>query len=648
MGNKTPKQLKVHALFTSLSCCFLLNTACVNEIKPDIQAGSVPITFSVKVAELMTKVSDNEFEAGDKVGLYAMISGEKIDGQRYIDNLALVCTEGNKLVPEKNVFYPEGDMTLDFISYYPYRQEAVAEGNPTISIEVQTDQSDQAAYSQSDFMTASCDNVASSPDAVELGYRHQLTKLKISLSPESDEDLKEMIESDPKIIAIGFYTQADFDLQDNNISNLKNKADIAAAGTWTKDDDRLSGKEFIIIPQDIDSGQKFQMEWNGRIYDCPMPDMEGLDDLKPNTQYELVINVSSANNNILNGVVANIIDWPDEVVLDNVEGEEGSMGLHLSVLSFEKSNIYQVHLGGIPIMDICKEYLISNKLTSTAITAYPLDKNGNADLTNGTILQLYDVDETINGGTISWNTEKNTFTYTEGSLPPVTEIYFDTSGKMYTEKPDDPAKVNIIASTIRDFRGGSTIQEYAIVKIGTQYWMRENLRATKYRDGSDIDKQDVLDGTPGYFYASSNDSYFYSGEVLLESKTVAPDDWEIPSMDDWDVLDKYIDGDVSLLKAGEWEALSSSSDLTVTEVNNRTMFYLYPLGQWANDDENNNHINAGKAVGFWSWDKENNEIPEETVFFKGEDNERVLSATRRTSNKEHYKGICIRCIKQAQ
>ena len=61
------------------------------------------------------------------MGVFAMLTGNGLSEQRYIDNLLLECGEGTTLIPKKEVFYPEGDATLDFISYYPYQQPEWAE-----------------------------------------------------------------------------------------------------------------------------------------------------------------------------------------------------------------------------------------------------------------------------------------------------------------------------------------------------------------------------------------------------------------------------------------------------------------------------------------------------------------------------------------
>lgn len=625
--------------FTALCGCILLNAACVNEIATEVSKSDVPITFSVKIKETATKVSNDAFENGDKIGLYATFTGNKLSGERYIDNLLLTCNNGNTLVPEESVFYPEGDYTLDFVAYYPYTSQGVASGSTVIPIHVEPDQSQDNNFSASDFMTANKAEIGSSEDAVALEFNHRLTKLKITLIPGKEVTAEEMSEDNPRIIATGFHTKAHYDLETNSFSNFETVSDIVPAGDWQAEKGKLTGKELILIPQAVDGKQNLQMEWNGRVYTCPMPTLE---ELEGNMQYELEINTEESANHILNGVVSSIVPWPVAEELEQVENENGTSTIHLAVLSFKESNIYHVHIGGKKVAEICKEYLISEDLTSTAITSYPLLQDGTPDLSKGTVLQLLDVEEPINGGTISWNAETNSFTYKEGNKARVQQIYFDTNNTLCIEAPDEPAKLNIIAHTLHDFRDAANIRHYAIVKVGAQYWTRENLQAEHYTDGTELEKKDsFVNGSPGYF--ESEGYYFYNGEALEEGE-ISPDGWKIPSSDDWKKLETYIDGEASLIKAGEWTPLSANEEETAP-VLNKTMLNIYPVGIWAGNKDPSPHLNKGQMAGFWSWDYDTDQIPEKTIFFIGEDDTMIQESTT-SSSGDFYKGLSIRLIKK--
>ena len=628
--------IKRASIWTSTSILVLF-TACVNQIESetDIKEGNIPINFSIKIKETATKVSENAFEAGDEVGVYGILTGNQINDERYIDNLLLKCTTGNNLIPEKPVFYPEGDATLDFIAYHPYQPNAISPNSSTIPISIHSDQSNSSNRSSSDFMTAVTEKVSNSNSSVSLEFHHRLTKLKISLLPGENEDIDEMLAANPRIIASNFYTQANYDFTTEEFSQFDHIADIISAGEWKKTEGKLSGKEFIFIPQDIDNTQSFQMEWNGRIYTCPMPP---IDRLESNKQYELEINAEETESLELEGVVATIKDWEDGIPLENVENEYTNQALHLSVLSFEPSNIYRIYMKGREVAEICKEYLTGD-LNSTAITAYPI-RNGMPDLTQGTVLQLLETTENINGGTINWNLEENTFTYEEGSLPIIRQIYFDETGTLQIKSSTPPASINVVAYTLRDMRDVTEIINYPIVKVGTQYWMRENLRATSYANGTYIEPQEKLDGTAGYF--NTGDIYFYNGEAL-EAGEISPEGWQLPTAKDWQTLNKYVNKDASLLKGGEWRILSSDPNSEIgNPVSNLTMFSILPLGQWSHSG---GHVNLNQAAGFWTWDYETDSIAKETIFFSGQSDEMQIASTQ-ASGQNFSKALSVRCLKR--
>ena len=627
--------------FLVFSCIFIF-AGCINEIAsetPEIKEGNIPITFSVEIGKFTTKITDDAFEANDPIGLYALITGNTMADERYIDNLLLTCGEDQDLIPERDIYYPEGDNTLDFIAYYPYNPEGAKAGQAIIPVSIHPNQEEATDFSASDFMTASKQRVSGSSKPVSLEFEHRLSKLKIILIPSNSKEADEMLKDDPHIIATGFYTQANYDLEKDEFTGFKNADDITPNGTWEVKSGKLVGKEFIFIPQEINNEQVFQIDWNGRIYTCPVPSVETLDG---NKLYEIEINTEESESSQLSGLLASISDWPAADELEDVDSENGAPILHLSALSFEASNVYRVHLKGREVAEICKEYL-ADDLDSRAITIYPV-QNGVADLENGTILQLLDTDEEINGGELQWDLSDNTFSYYEDDLPAIQVIYFDQDGNLHTD--DDaiqPAEINVVAYTLTDRRNSADIQQYPIVKIGTQYWLRENLRADRYSNGDTMEKKIVAEGEAGYYINDEGD-YFYNGEAL-KAGTISPKGWGIPSASDWESLDKYIEGDVSMLKTGEWGIFNvNKDDLEVAAINNKTMFNIKPLGNWTNNPEQ--YItNIGSLAAFWTWDYDQNNIPEKTVFFIGESNEMVMEYT--IANKhDYYKGLSLRLIKK--
>ncbi|MBN2455415.1 MAG: fibrobacter succinogenes major paralogous domain-containing protein, partial [Sedimentisphaerales bacterium] len=94
---------------------------------------------------------------------------------------------------------------------------------------------------------------------------------------------------------------------------------------------------------------------------------------------------------------------------------------------------------------------------------------------------------------------------------------------------------------------------YKTVKIGNQWWMAENLKETKYRDGSEI--RNVINGTEwaglttGAYCAFNNDEtnadaygYLYNWDAVADSRNIAPAGWHVPIAEEWQNLVDYLGG----------------------------------------------------------------------------------------------------------
>ncbi|SDD26750.1 major paralogous domain-containing protein, partial [Williamwhitmania taraxaci] len=84
---------------------------------------------------------------------------------------------------------------------------------------------------------------------------------------------------------------------------------------------------------------------------------------------------------------------------------------------------------------------------------------------------------------------------------------------------------------------------YSTVKIGTQTWVRENLRTTKWQDGTDMK---YADGDLMYQTGSKSDIYglYYSSHAaaggLAGNKNPSPYGYHIPTDEEWKTLERYL------------------------------------------------------------------------------------------------------------
>ncbi|MEI7724319.1 MAG: FISUMP domain-containing protein [Bacteroidota bacterium] len=102
---------------------------------------------------------------------------------------------------------------------------------------------------------------------------------------------------------------------------------------------------------------------------------------------------------------------------------------------------------------------------------------------------------------------------------------------------------------------------YAVVQIGSQLWMQENLKTTKYLDGSDI--PNVPDSAAwgnlatgaycDYHNLPAEGEYYgrlYNFYAVTDSRKICPDGWHVPSHGEWNMMEKLLDSTVDTMALG--------------------------------------------------------------------------------------------------
>jgi len=208
---------------------------------------------------------------------------------------------------------------------------------------------------------------------------------------------------------------------------------------------------------------------------------------------------------------------------------------------------------------------------------------------------------TIKNNITSDGTGVGFFIHTISGLSPNTNYYFrayatNSTGTAYGEdiafvldKFNDP--------TVTDIDGNV----YHTVTIGTQVWMVENLRTTKFRNGDPIPNNTVDLGTPnglhGYSDYNHDPNYstvygrLYDWYVVTDPRNIAPEGWHVPGETEWTTLTDYLTNngygyegsgdDIAKSMASKSGWLSSDSVGTVGYnqfTNNKSGFTALPGG----------------------------------------------------------------------
>ena len=141
---------------------------------------------------------------------------------------------------------------------------------------------------------------------------------------------------------------------------------------------------------------------------------------------------------------------------------------------------------------------------------------------------------------------------------------------------------------ITDIDGNS----YKTVYIGKQHWMAENLKVSKYNDGTlipnVIDKTQWSELTTGAWSYYNNDeannikygklyNWFAVGNTTNGNKNVCPTGWHLPTYTEWKVLTEYLGGDT--VAGGKMKEVGTVNWKSPnTDVTNSSLFSGLPGG----------------------------------------------------------------------
>jgi uncharacterized protein (TIGR02145 family) len=166
--------------------------------------------------------------------------------------------------------------------------------------------------------------------------------------------------------------------------------------------------------------------------------------------------------------------------------------------------------------------------------------------------------------------------------------------------------------TITDSDGNS----YKTVQIGTQFWMAENLKTSKYSDGTTI--PNITDNTQWtnlstgawcyYDNNSANNSkygklynWYAVSPTTNGNKNVCPTGWHVPTNAKWTVLTDYLGGEI--VAGGKMKEVGTISwNSPNTDATNTTLFTGLPGGYRTS---NGGYYDIGDAGVWWS-SSENN------------------------------------------
>lgn len=147
---------------------------------PDPDPVKIPINISMNG---WTRVTDTDYESGDKVGIYVVnyqgsSAGALQSSGNHVDNMCFTYTDN--WTPESDIYWKDETTKADFYCYYPYGTPSDITAHP---FSVKTDQSQQADYKASEFLWGKASGVSPTANAVPIITNRSMSNMLIYVAP---------------------------------------------------------------------------------------------------------------------------------------------------------------------------------------------------------------------------------------------------------------------------------------------------------------------------------------------------------------------------------------------------------------------------------------------------------------------------------
>lgn len=292
--------------------CFVMLAAlmlagCSNEIDEQVMdSRRVPLQINGDINMLMTRAADDHWDDKDAIGVY-MVNGENNSIVGNVSNYRYTVVTGGQngtFIPadENNTaYFPENGTAVNVMAYYP--QGNVAENKLSLDLANQKDQP------KIDLMAAKATDASKNNPAINLEFKHRLTKLFFKIEGDVNTDGINATISNQ-------YTKIQYDILNDKllIADGSEKENIVMK-YWNLDGYRFV--EAIVLPNDennsaVDRQLTFQL--NEKIFNATISNTTTFEPGKKYTYTVKFETTPSGINVSITGV--NVKNWDDGDISD--------------------------------------------------------------------------------------------------------------------------------------------------------------------------------------------------------------------------------------------------------------------------------------------------------------------------------------------
>lgn len=358
---KKKNNVSILSRFVLILLCVIFYSCEGDTIDPD-KAGR-PLRLQAEIGGLKTRVSGSSWERDDAIGIYMVKTGQPLNASALKQNVKYLTTGSssfNAANEGEEIILPFDESSVDFISYYPYREEIT-------NLSYLIDLSNQSVQADIDLMYS--DNAKgfnSKNPNVLMQFSHQLSKIVLNIEHSNNFDLKDLA-----VVISNAGSHATFDLATGNISSTISRGNIEL-----RVDPDGSFAEAILLPEENLSGIElwFIIGEEAEVYKFSLADALEIASFEKSTKYTYNVTLFADETiAITDGTITGWIESPAaNVIADRTDDEppiiKGSKKTPFSIAEAQ---------GNVGRTNVWVEGYIVGYFSSSTINSFSTDFSNN-------------------------------------------------------------------------------------------------------------------------------------------------------------------------------------------------------------------------------------------------------------------------------